>query len=92
MMAAMVAGARGLVRRMPRRSTRHRPALPPASASARHPAAGLGRYQPSAFRIGHMGDIREADVAHTLAVLGDVLAGLRAGPAESAVSTQADGA
>jgi aspartate aminotransferase-like enzyme len=41
-------------------------------------AAGLDRYQPSAFRIGHMGDIREDDVRHTLAALAEVLAELRA--------------
>lgn len=40
-------------------------------------AAGLDRFQPNAFRIGHMGDIRESDVAHTLAALGDVLGELR---------------
>lgn len=38
-------------------------------------AAALERYQPSAFRIGHMGDIRPADVARTLDALADVLAG-----------------
>ena len=41
-------------------------------------AAGLDRYQPTAFRIGHMGDIREADVQRTLAALGEVIAELRA--------------
>ena len=41
-------------------------------------AAGLDRYQPSAFRIGHMGDIREADVERTLDALAEVLAELRA--------------
>jgi aspartate aminotransferase-like enzyme len=41
-------------------------------------AAGLDRYQPSAFRIGHMGDIREDDVRRTLAALADVIAELRA--------------
>ena len=37
-------------------------------------AAALERYQPSAFRIGHMGDIRPADVARTLDALAEVLA------------------
>ena len=41
-------------------------------------AAGLGPYQDSAFRIGHMGDIRETDVQRTLDALGAVLADLRA--------------
>jgi aspartate aminotransferase-like enzyme len=36
-------------------------------------AAGLGRYETSAFRIGHMGDVRFADVDRTLAALTDVL-------------------
>lgn len=38
-------------------------------------AAALERYQSSAFRIGHMGDIRPADVMRTLDALADVLAG-----------------
>jgi aspartate aminotransferase-like enzyme len=37
-------------------------------------AAALEHYQPTAFRIGHMGDIRPDDVAHTLDALADVLA------------------
>jgi len=37
-------------------------------------AAGLGRYERAGFRIGHMGDIRMADVERTLAALRDVLA------------------
>ena len=41
-------------------------------------AAGLDRYQPTAFRIGHMGDIREDDVRRTLEALAEVLAELRA--------------
>jgi len=41
-------------------------------------AAGLDRYQPSAFRIGHMGDIREDDVRQTLVALAEVLMELRA--------------
>ena len=41
-------------------------------------AAGLGPYQDFAFRIGHMGDIRETDVQRTLDALGAVLADLRA--------------
>ena len=36
-------------------------------------AGALGPYAGSAFRIGHMGDIRPADVERTLAVLSDVL-------------------
>jgi aspartate aminotransferase-like enzyme len=61
------------------------PELPPARvrdglrAHGILAAAGLDRYQSSAFRIGHMGDIREADVSLTLHALGEVLAGLRAG-------------
>ena len=35
-------------------------------------AAGLDRFQSSAFRIGHMGDIREADVRRTLTALAEV--------------------
>lgn len=41
-------------------------------------AAGLGHFQSSAFRIGHMGDIREADVQRTMDALAEVLAELRA--------------
>ena len=41
-------------------------------------AAGLDRYQPTAFRIGHMGDIREEDVQRTLEALAEVLAERRA--------------
>lgn len=44
-------------------------------------AAGLGVYQPTGFRIGHMGDIRMDDVERTLAALGEVLA-LNASPAK----------
>lgn len=40
-------------------------------------AAGMGPYVGSAFRIGHMGDIRMPDVERTLAALGEVLAELR---------------
>jgi aspartate aminotransferase-like enzyme len=36
-------------------------------------AAALEHYQPSAFRIGHMGDIRPADVTRTLDALADVM-------------------
>ena len=39
-------------------------------------AAGLGKFQPTGFRIGHMGDIRLDDVERTLAALRDVLASL----------------
>jgi serine---pyruvate transaminase len=41
-------------------------------------AAGMGPYVGSAFRIGHMGDIRMGDVERTLGALGEVLAELRA--------------
>jgi aspartate aminotransferase-like enzyme len=40
-------------------------------------AAGLGRFQPAGFRIGHMGDIRLADVERTLTALRSVLVSLR---------------
>ncbi len=40
-------------------------------------AAGLGPYAATAFRIGHMGDIRMADVERTLAVLAQVLPAAR---------------
>jgi aspartate aminotransferase-like enzyme len=36
-------------------------------------AGGLGQYEATAFRIGHMGDIRVADVERTLTALGQVL-------------------
>ena len=36
-------------------------------------ATGLGRYETTAFRIGHMGDIRLADIERTLTVLAGVL-------------------
>jgi len=35
---------------------------------------GLRRYEPTCFRIGHMGDIRPADVRRTLGALAEVLA------------------
>jgi aspartate aminotransferase-like enzyme len=38
-------------------------------------AGGLEHFQPTAFRIGHMGDIRPADVERTLDCLRDVLGG-----------------
>jgi aspartate aminotransferase-like enzyme len=44
-------------------------------------AGGLGHFADSAFRIGHLGDIRPADVDWTLGVLGDVLHEVRAGTA-----------
>ena len=40
-------------------------------------AAGLERYKDGTFRIGHMGDIRPADVERTLGALAAVIAGLR---------------
>jgi len=36
-------------------------------------AAAMGRFEPSGFRIGHMGDIRLADVERTLAGLAEIL-------------------
>ena len=36
-------------------------------------AGGMGQYESTAFRIGHMGDIRPADVERTLAALADVI-------------------
>ena len=60
------------------------PELPPArvrdglKARGILTAAGLDRYQPSAFRIGHMGDIREDDVRRTIDALREVIAELRA--------------
>jgi len=38
---------------------------------------GLGRYEPDCIRIGHMGDIRTADVQRTLDALADVLSASR---------------
>jgi aspartate aminotransferase-like enzyme len=40
-------------------------------------AAGLGPFEMTGFRIGHMGDIRPADVERTMTALGEVLAGAR---------------
>lgn len=40
-------------------------------------AGGLGKYKDTAFRIGHMGDIRLADVDRTLAALAETLAEIR---------------
>ncbi len=42
-------------------------------------AAGLGKFAENGFRIGHMGDIREADVARTLDAVAAALAELGAG-------------
>ena len=39
-------------------------------------AAAMGRYESSAFRIGHMGDIRSADIDRTLTALAEVLSEL----------------
>jgi aspartate aminotransferase-like enzyme len=36
-------------------------------------AKGLGRYEPTSFRIGHMGDIRPADVERTMSALGEII-------------------
>jgi len=55
------------------------PELPPArvrdglKARGILTAAGLGHFQASAFRIGHMGDIRESDVQRTMDALAEVL-------------------
>ena len=51
-------------------------------------AAGLEHYRESAFRIGHMGDIRLVDVASTLDALAAVLQDLRA---QSAIVERAGG-
>jgi aspartate aminotransferase-like enzyme len=40
-------------------------------------ARGLGKYKETAFRIGHMGDIRLADVERTLTALAETLAEIR---------------
>ena len=40
-------------------------------------AAGMGRFSESAFRIGHMGDIRMSDVERTLGALAGALAHAR---------------
>ena len=42
-------------------------------------AEGLGPYGATAFRIGHMGDIRVDDVERTLAALAEALVEVRAG-------------
>ena len=47
-------------------------------------AAGLGPYERHGFRIGHMGDIRMADVEGTLSALGDVVAIATRGAAAAA--------
>jgi aspartate aminotransferase-like enzyme len=36
-------------------------------------AAALEHYQPTAFRIGHMGDIRPADVEATMAAVREII-------------------
>jgi len=36
-------------------------------------AAAMGRFEPSGFRIGHMGDMRPADVERTLAALAETM-------------------
>ena len=43
-------------------------------------AAGMGRFEPSGFRIGHMGDIRIADVERTLTALAETLDTIRETP------------
>jgi aspartate aminotransferase-like enzyme len=47
-------------------------------------AAGLGPYERRGFRIGHMGDIRMADVERTLSALRDVMATATSGAAAAA--------
>jgi aspartate aminotransferase-like enzyme len=47
-------------------------------------AAGLGRYADRGFRIGHMGDIRMADVERTLRALADVSTAALSGAAVAA--------
>jgi len=42
-------------------------------------AAAMGRFESSAFRIGHMGDIRRADVDRTLLALAETLGAIRGG-------------
>jgi aspartate aminotransferase-like enzyme len=47
-------------------------------------AAGLGeQFEKTAFRIGHMGDIRMADVDRTLAAIADVLSELSSASARA---------
>ena len=41
-------------------------------------AGGLGKYKDTAFRIGHMGDIRMDDLNRTLTALSESLEELRA--------------
>lgn len=41
-------------------------------------AAGLGRLKETGFRIGHMGDIRAADVERTMSAIGEAVRELRA--------------
>ena len=48
--------------------------------------AGMGPYESSAMRIGHLGDIRQADVDRTLRALGEVLASIA--PAEMQVAAR----
>ena len=47
-------------------------------------AAGLGPYERHGFRVGHMGDIRMADVERTLSALSDVVAIATRGAAAAA--------
>ena len=49
-------------------------------------AAGLDRYRDEAFRIGHMGDIRETDVRRTIVALGEVVAEVRGRPVDDAAA------
>ena len=66
------------------RASRRRPGVAPKEirdgirARGILTAGGLGKYKDSAFRIGHMGDIRVADVDRTLAALAETLAELAA--------------
>ncbi len=45
-------------------------------------AAGLGQYESTGFRIGHMGDIRVADVERTMAAVGEALNEVRSSMSE----------
>ncbi|HEY7237460.1 MAG TPA: hypothetical protein VH539_25120, partial [Gemmatimonadaceae bacterium] len=50
-------------------------------------AAGMGRFEPSGFRIGHMGDIRIADVERTLMALAETLDTMREIPVAPATAS-----
>lgn len=52
-------------------------------------AAGLERYKEGTFRIGHMGDIRLADVERTLEALGGVISDLRSAAPQDGAQARA---